>query len=106
MTGLDPNRHLGDLLSALLDAELLPAEEAIAVEHLRACRQCSIELEQIRAARSWVRALPQIEPPLGFIERLVREQGDNAAEPWYRRGWAARWAGVAAAAATAAAAVS
>ena len=98
--------HLGDLLSGLLDAELSPSEEAVAREHLASCRQCAIELEHISAARSWVRSLPPIEPPLGFIERLIREQEAPSFHlAGMRRGWASRWAGVAAFAASAAAAI-
>lgn len=105
-------QHLGDLLSALVDAELTPGEEAAAYEHLSTCRHCTIELEQVTAARALVRNLPSVEPPLGFIERVIRQQQPAAthfakrpAWPERHRGWAARWAGVAAFAATATAAV-
>ena len=97
--------HLGDLLSALLDAELPTPEELDARRHLATCRQCTIELDHISAARAWVRALPPVEPPVGFIERLIREQEEAQAGPSWRP-WASRWAGVAAFAASAAAAVS
>lgn len=89
MTG-GPRLHLGDLLSALLDGELAPQEHAVALEHLATCRECSTELNQVSAARAWVRALPPVEPPLGFIDRLIREQEDlTVPVPWLRRGWAA-----------------
>lgn len=97
-----PRPHLGDLLSGLLDDELAPQEHAVALEHLATCRQCSIELSQVSAARAWVRALPPVEPPLGFIDRLIREQQDSAVPvPWLRRGRA----GVAALALSAAAGI-
>ena len=64
------DRHLGDDLSALLDGELTGrlADEARA--HLARCPACSAELAAVGEARSWVRALPPVEPPADFYERL------------------------------------
>jgi anti-sigma factor RsiW len=67
----DPSAHLGDVLSALLDDELSPTEAAAAREHLGRCRSCASELDQVRTARAWVRGLPAVDPPFGFLERLV-----------------------------------
>jgi len=63
--------HLGDLISALLDRELPMDEELAARVHLDQCPQCAVELEGVRLARSWVRGLPAVEPPVGFLERIV-----------------------------------
>jgi anti-sigma factor RsiW len=93
-------RHLGDLLSALLDGELSRSAEAAAQAHLATCQTCRAELEDVRLAQSWVRRLPSAEPPLGYLERLAVEPPEES-----RRRLAPRWVNVAALAASAAAAV-
>jgi anti-sigma factor RsiW len=95
------SEHLHDLLSALLDGELPSSAEAAARQHAASCPQCSAELEDVRVARAWVRALPAVEPPFGFFERLIREPA--GARP--RRWWASRRVALAAVAGSAAAAV-
>ena len=93
--------HLGDMLSALLDHELSVEQEFAAREHLAACGACASELERVRLARSWVRGLPAVEPPFGFLERIV-----FGPEPRYvARPSVRRRIGVAALATSAAAAV-
>ncbi|MDQ4132288.1 MAG: anti-sigma factor [Actinomycetota bacterium] len=72
------NDHLGDRLSGLLDGELPPDEEAEARHHLAACAACRAEMDEVGAARSWVRALPAVDPPFGFYERLL---GTGSAQP-------------------------
>ncbi|MCA1691871.1 MAG: zf-HC2 domain-containing protein, partial [Actinobacteria bacterium] len=67
--------HLGDLLSALLDRELSPAEEVAARRHLETCAFCTTELSEVETARSWVRGLPAVDPPFGFLERLTLDAG-------------------------------
>ena len=94
--------HLGDLLSALLDGELAPPEEAAVRTHLQACPNCSGELQRVETARRLVRALPAVDPPFGFLERLVVSPprlGRHRTSSHRRR------AGVAALAASAAAAI-
>ncbi|MDQ3980612.1 MAG: zf-HC2 domain-containing protein [Actinomycetota bacterium] len=97
-----PDGHLGDLLSALLDRELSMDREIAARQHLEGCATCAGELENVRLARSWVRALPAVEPPFGFLERIVYgpEPRRYVARPSVRRR-----IGVAALTASAAAAV-
>ena len=63
--------HLGDLLSALLDRELSMEEELAARQHLDECTRCAAELEDVRLARTWVRGLPAVEPPFGFLEHII-----------------------------------
>jgi anti-sigma factor RsiW len=76
--------------------------EAAARQHLAACRACARELEDVRMARTWVRALPPVEPPFGFFERMLRDWSRARARPT----WASpRRVRVAAATASAAAAV-
>ena len=64
-------RHDDDRLSAFLDDEL-DEDEAIAVtRHLRGCEPCRVDLEQLRSARSALRALPAVEAPLSFMVESV-----------------------------------
>lgn len=58
-----PGPHLGDRLSALVDAELDPAGEAVARSHLAACEACAGELAATARVRELVRGLPAVEPP-------------------------------------------
>ena len=62
--------HLGDTLSALLDGELSSAQQETARAHLSGCQSCTEELAEVGQARSWVRGLPQVDPPFGFYERM------------------------------------
>lgn len=66
--------HLGDTLSALLDGELPLAQADQARAHLAACPSCADELAAVTQARTWVRALPPVEPPFGFYERMLRDR--------------------------------
>ena len=66
--------HLGDALSGLLDGELGAAQQDAAQAHLAGCPACARELSAVRQARTWVRALPPVDPPSGFYERVL-EQG-------------------------------
>jgi anti-sigma factor RsiW len=65
------HEHADDALSALLDGALNLAEEAEVRAHVAECEACAAELEAVRAARSWVRTLPLVDPPFGFFERLL-----------------------------------
>jgi anti-sigma factor RsiW len=85
------NGHPGDLLSALLDGELTPSEERGVRAHLEECAECRRELRLIGEARTLVRALPPVEPPFGFFERMLHPRGR-----WARAGVAALAAGAAA----------
>jgi anti-sigma factor RsiW len=73
--------HPADALSALLDGELSREEAGRVRAHLTECDECTIELEQVQVARTWLRALPTVEPPFGFYERLLGTRR--------RRRWAA-----------------
>jgi len=63
--------HAAEALSALLDAQLAPADEHLVRAHLAGCPACAAELRQVEMARSWVRGLPPVDPPSGFYERLL-----------------------------------
>jgi anti-sigma factor RsiW len=69
--GSGGSAHLGDALSALLDGELADEEAARARPHLDACPACAAELAAVSQARSWLRALPSVEPPAGFLAGLL-----------------------------------
>jgi hypothetical protein len=63
--------HPGDLLSALADDALPPGEAAAVRAHVDSCPPCTAELGAVAAARRILRALPDVEPPFGFFERLL-----------------------------------
>jgi Putative zinc-finger len=59
--------HLADdLLSALVDDQLEPAERAPAQAHLATCLECRQRLEELRSVASMLRTLPTLEPPRSF----------------------------------------
>jgi anti-sigma factor RsiW len=93
------SRHLGDLLSALLDGELPRSAQEAARLHLAGCPSCRAEMDDVRVAQGWVQGLPAAEPPFGFLERLTLQPPDEIG-----RRQPPRWLGVAALAASAAAA--
>jgi anti-sigma factor RsiW len=72
--GFGGQTHLGDALSALLDGELSMAQQETARAHLAGCTECSDELAAVGQARSWVRGLPQVDPPFGFYERILLDR--------------------------------
>ncbi|HVL05661.1 MAG TPA: anti-sigma factor [Acidimicrobiales bacterium] len=94
--------HLGDALSALLDGELSPGQQETARAHLVGCQECTDELSAVGQARSWLRGLPQVDPPFGFYERILLDRPVVAAPLGVRPGLRRR-AGIAALAAAAAA---
>lgn len=70
-----PAAHYGPELSAFLDGELTVGEQAMIVNHLHGCTDCLLELQDLDAARTAVRALPGVEPPIPLLPRLpVRSQ--------------------------------
>ena len=95
--------HLGDALSALLDGELSPAQQETARAHLATCPECTDELAAVGQARSWVRGLPQVDPPFGFYERILLDRPLPGAAAFGARSSLRRRAGVAAFGAAAAA---
>ncbi len=56
--------HPGELLSAFLDGELVAGERRQVMSHLAECAECRAELADLDAARSAVRSLPMLDPPL------------------------------------------
>ncbi|MEO6887745.1 MAG: zf-HC2 domain-containing protein [Ktedonobacteraceae bacterium] len=62
------HEHLtNEQLSAFLDKQLTPPEQAACEAHMRSCTQCQQSLAQIRQTVALLRALPQAELPRSFI---------------------------------------
>jgi len=101
--GFGASAHLGDALSALLDGELPPPMERGARAHLAGCPECVQELAAVDQARRWVRALPLVEPPFGFYERMLLDRAQPMAGAFGARSALRRRAGLAALGAAAAA---
>ena len=60
-----------ELLSAYLDGEVTEAEQASVEDLLTHSPAHREELARVEQARTWVRALPPVEPPDGFLERAI-----------------------------------
>ncbi len=87
MTALPPPESF-DLLSAYLDSELAPAEVAHVEDLIARSPEHRAELKRVEEARTWLRALPPVEPPEGFLERAIAIAGRPVAEPKKHR-WGA-----------------
>jgi len=75
MSGADttmPPDDWRDRLSALLDGELEPDEEARVRDLVAGSPEAQEELAALAQVRTWVRDLPAVDPPFGFYERLLR----------------------------------
>ena len=70
MTTLPPPESF-DVLSAYLDGELTPAEATEVRDLLERSPEHRAELDRVEQARTWLRALPPVEPPEGFIEQAI-----------------------------------
>lgn len=64
--------HPTDLLSAYLDGDLTEAERAAVADHLAGCPDCTDELELVGELRDLMRRLPEVEPPVGFFDDVLR----------------------------------
>ena len=61
------NNHVaGEVLSALIDAQLSPDEELFPRAHLAVCAECQSRLQELRSVVVLLRALPSVEPPREF----------------------------------------
>jgi anti-sigma factor RsiW len=99
-TRFGDSAHLGEVLSALLDGELAAGQEEVARAHLARCPACADELAAVRQARTWVRALPPVDPPFGFYERMLLDANGYQVRPGLRRRAGLAALGAAAAAVT------
>jgi len=82
------------LLSAWLDSQLSPAEDARVGRHLSSCGRCWAEADDLRRVRTMIRGAPPRRAPEG-VRVLVAGAAPSAALPGPRR--ALRAAGAAAA---------
>ena len=64
--------HLDEALSAYLDGELTREEEREVTAHLADCHLCRVELTELDEARSAVRSLPILEPPVALDVPAIR----------------------------------
>jgi hypothetical protein len=71
-----------ELLSALLDDALSPAERQAIDAHLRTCAECARELTELRETVALLERLPPVHAPAGFVDRVV--------ETAYRPSWPRR----------------
>jgi hypothetical protein len=69
-----PGDDWRDLLSALLDGELPPDEEARVQDLVAGSPEAQEELAALAQVRTLVRELPPVDPPFGFFERLGRPE--------------------------------
>lgn len=70
LTGTGPDFG-DDMLSAYLDGELTPGERAEVEARLTGSSELRAELDDVRAARDLLRALPTREAPDGFWDRVT-----------------------------------
>lgn len=74
----EPTRHDEDLLSAYLDGECTDAERAWVEEQLATSAETRAVLDDVRAAREAVRALPPRDAPPEFWARMLATDDDTA----------------------------
>ena len=70
--------HAGDALSALVDGELDPADDAAVRAHVAECSRCAEELAAIRRSRRVVRLLPGVDVPDDITARLLAVEAPGA----------------------------
>ncbi|MGH3443256.1 MAG: anti-sigma factor family protein, partial [Nitriliruptorales bacterium] len=68
---LDP--RLAELLSALLDDEVTPDERAAAEAWIARSAEARVEYDELARVRGQLRGLPEVEPPFGFYDRMLRQ---------------------------------
>jgi hypothetical protein len=71
-----------ELLSALLDDALSPAERHALDAHLATCAECRRELDRLRGTVALLGRVPPVHAPAGFVDRVMAEA--------YRPSWARR----------------
>lgn len=69
--------HLGELLSAYLDGELVPEEHNRVTTHLAICSACQEDLAGLHGARAAVRGLPILEAP-AWVGPLTGEEVNDS----------------------------
>ncbi|HEX6555169.1 MAG TPA: zf-HC2 domain-containing protein [Ktedonobacteraceae bacterium] len=94
MANLDRDRHLTtEQLSAFLDAQLSPAEQAEFNAHIESCQRCQGALASLRQTVALLRAMPQPSLPRSFalpagvtyLQEPAARQGEPTYTPARRR---------------------
>ncbi|HTN80591.1 MAG TPA: zf-HC2 domain-containing protein [Acidimicrobiales bacterium] len=80
-----PSPDSFELLSAYLDGELTPAETTQVEGLLTSSPAHRDEFARLDQARTWLRALPPVDPPEGFIEQAIAKAGAPVAPPKKRK---------------------
>ncbi len=86
------HRHVERQLSAYLDRELRPEEEAAVRRHLAECAACREELARLTSLKATLAALPERPLPESFwpdLRRELQRRPPAAAGPWWRA-WPSR----------------
>jgi anti-sigma factor RsiW len=65
------NEHVSADLSAYLDQELAPAEQARVSAHLEGCGRCAKQLADLRATATLMAALPALRPSRSLVPSLT-----------------------------------
>ena len=96
------SEHISERLLAYLDGRLDPSQREELARHLAGCPACAEEHDALRAGRSLLAPLSEIEARPGFAARVALHAADAHARPFGAPWW--RWAfgGFAGAAAAAA----
>ncbi len=71
-----------ELLSALLDEELAPAERAQVQAHLEGCPDCRRELDGLGSTVSLLSRVERVRAPVGFVDKVT---AGLQPVPWYRK---------------------
>lgn len=92
-------RHVErEILSALIDGELEPAQRRTVHEHLQSCDDCREALEEFGQIHGMIGELPRLVAPAAFVSSVaVREPRTGIAERMRAGLWAGRrrWATIA-----------
>jgi hypothetical protein len=74
--------YFEERLSAYLDDELLPQEQAAVEEHLATCQDCQWDLDTLRQTVQWTRELPTLTVPRVFTVPAPAEPERAARRRW------------------------
>lgn len=74
---IDETQHLGDLLGALLERDLAPAEEAAARAHLAACADCRRQHDRLSGTVAMVGMMGSARAPEGLAGRILRRMRND-----------------------------
>jgi hypothetical protein len=74
--------QLSEYLETLLDSSAVRTIDI----HLAACARCTEMLADLAQCQRLVAALPQVEPPVGFVTRVMAQVNESASQsPWWER---------------------